>query len=46
MQAIEQTPPSASVAKATIPTDTEDAGRVEAEESQPQCHKLTNLYQM
>jgi hypothetical protein len=32
MQAIEQTPPSASAVKATIPADTEDAGRAEAEE--------------
>jgi hypothetical protein len=32
MQAIEQNPPSASVAKAAIPTDAEDAGKVEAEE--------------
>jgi hypothetical protein len=32
MQAIEQTPPSASTVKAAIPADTEDAGGVEAEE--------------
>jgi hypothetical protein len=32
MQAIEQTPPSASVAKATIPADTEDVARAEAKE--------------
>ena len=32
MQAIEQTPPSASATKATIPVDAEDAGKDEAEE--------------
>jgi hypothetical protein len=32
MQAIEQTPPSASVAKAAMPVDTEDTARAEAEE--------------
>ena len=32
MQAIEQTPPSASVAKAAIPADTEDAAGAKAEE--------------
>jgi hypothetical protein len=32
MQAIEQTPPSASAAKASIPVDTEDAAGAEAEE--------------
>ena len=32
MQAIEQTLPSASVTKATIPTDDKDASEVEAEE--------------
>jgi hypothetical protein len=32
MQAIEQTPPSASEAKAAIPADTEDASRAKAEE--------------
>jgi hypothetical protein len=32
MQAIEQTPPSASATKAAIPVDAEDAGKAEAEE--------------
>jgi hypothetical protein len=32
MQAIEQTPPSASTVKAAIPADTEDVGGIEAEE--------------
>jgi hypothetical protein len=32
MQAVEQTPPSASAAKVAIPEDTEDAGKAEAEE--------------
>jgi hypothetical protein len=32
MQAIEQTPPSASAAKAAMPVDTEDATGAEAEE--------------
>jgi hypothetical protein len=32
MQAIEQTPPSSSATKATIPSDAEAAGEAEAEE--------------
>ena len=32
MQAIEQTPPSASMVKAAIPADTEDVGKVKVEE--------------
>jgi hypothetical protein len=32
IQAIEQTPPSASATKATIPADAEDAGKAKAEE--------------
>jgi hypothetical protein len=32
MQAIEQTPPSASDVKAAIPADTEDAGEAKTEE--------------
>jgi hypothetical protein len=43
MQAIEQTSPSASVAKATIPADTEDVARAEAEELATRMSEIDKL---
>jgi hypothetical protein len=43
MQAVEQTPPSASAAKVAIPEDTEDAGRAEAEELATTMSKIDRL---
>jgi hypothetical protein len=46
MQAIEQTPPSTSAAKAAMHVDTEDTAGVEAEELATTSRKLTESYQM
>ena len=43
MQAIEQTPPSASATKAAIPTDAENAGEAEAEELAATMSKVDRL---
>jgi hypothetical protein len=43
MQAIEQTPPSASATKAAIPADAEDASKAEAEELVATMSEIDNL---
>jgi hypothetical protein len=43
MQAIEQTPPSASATKAAIPADAEDAGKAEAEELEAAMSEIDRL---